>query len=52
LIIHRRAAVLAEGTEMEAIFSMLGAVMLYLVSLASALGLVILVLRETRYIFA
>jgi hypothetical protein len=36
--------------EMEAILSMLGAVMLILVSLAAVLGLVILVLHETRYI--
>jgi hypothetical protein len=35
---------------MEAILSMLGAVMLVLVSLAAVLGLVILVLYETRYI--
>ena len=35
---------------MEAILSMLGAVMLVLVGLAAVLGLVILVLHETRYI--
>lgn len=35
---------------MEAILSMLGAVILVLVSLAAVLGLVILVLHETRYI--
>jgi hypothetical protein len=48
--ICRRGAALAEGIEMEAILSMLGAVMLVLVSLAAVLGLVILVLHETRYI--
>lgn len=35
---------------MEAILSMLGAVMLVLISLVAVLGLVILVLHETRYI--
>lgn len=50
VMVFLAGSALVEGREMEAILSVLGAVILVLVSLTAVLGLVILVLHEARYI--